>query len=161
MPFFLSLGAARCTGRGEVLSRVGALPGDEAVTIVKLPVGLSTPRVFQAMDYGLLSPADPGLLLASFLESGAAAPGGSYVNDLEEPAFRLLPELKDLRDRIVATGRFRVVRMSGSGTSLFCVGEGGGGSGWEDVRAMEGLEVWEGVKFLSRESDDVWYEDPN
>lgn len=129
MPFFLSLGAARCTGRGEVLSRVGALPGDEAVTIVKLPVGLSTPRVFQAMDYGLLSPADPGLLLASFLESGAAAPGGSYVNDLEEPAFRLLPELKDLRDRIVATGRFRVVRMSGSGTSLFCVGEGGGGAG--------------------------------
>ena len=45
----------------------------------------------------------------------------TYINDLEPPAFAVLPELEQLRDDLVEFG-FHAVMMSGSGSTIFCMG---------------------------------------
>lgn len=47
---------------------------------------------------------------------------GTYINDLEPPAFAVLPPLKALREDLRALG-FTAVMMSGSGSTIFCVGD--------------------------------------
>lgn len=122
--FFLSEGTAYCTGRGEVMTPVEALPDGTKLCIVKPDVGLSTPEVFRALKYNQLSTADPEVLLKRFLEKGPVdIEDDAYVNDLEQPAFDCLPELKRLKEELVSIEGFQHVMMSGSGTSIFCIGE--------------------------------------
>jgi len=84
---FFSLGAAYCTGRGEVVEDVAPpLPLDTPLLLVKPPVGLSTPEIFGALDLGRRSTADPLELLAALAAGGALTPELT-VNDLEQPAF--------------------------------------------------------------------------
>ena len=84
---FFSLGAAYCTGRGEVVEDVPPpLPLDTPLLLVKPPVGLSTPEVFRALDLGRRSATDPLALLAALAEGGVLTPELT-VNDLEQPAF--------------------------------------------------------------------------
>lgn len=113
--FFLSQGTAYCTGRGEVITDLPFLP-PKSLWIVKPPFGLSTPRVYQALNIETLSTSTPSRLLENFQNDRP-----EYVNDLETPAFDLLPELKALKTDLQKS--YEVVLMSGSGTSFFCVGE--------------------------------------
>lgn len=76
--------------------------------------------VFQALDLDTRSTADPLDLLD--LHTKQESGTDKFVNDLEPPAFTCLPDLKALKERLVDYG-FDVVSMSGSGTSLFCMGE--------------------------------------
>ena len=122
--FFLSEGTAYCTGRGEIMTPVDPLPDGTKVCIVKPDIGLSTPEVFRALDYDQLSTIDPEELLDTFMSKGAIDAGtAAYVNDLEQPAFDCLPELKRLKDELKQVEGFDHVMMSGSGTSIFCIGE--------------------------------------
>lgn len=116
--FFFSPGTALCSGRGEAFKAVPRLP-PAALYIVKPPVGLSTPAVFRALDLNAVSDADPDTLLADLRTS---LYGASVVNDLEAPSFALAPELADLKALLVGCG-FKVVLMSGSGSSFYCLGE--------------------------------------
>eukprot|EP00667_Euglena_gracilis_P010210 EG_transcript_10380 len=122
--FFLSGGTAYCTGRGEVLTPLPPLP-PQRLYIFKPDIGLSTAAVFRALDLAALSPADPQDLLAKFqaaVPTVASAPSDAFVNDLEQPAFALVPELGVLRDELRGCG-FPHVFMSGSGTSIVALGE--------------------------------------
>lgn len=122
--FFLSQGTAYCTGRGEVVTPMPSPEnGDKApksVYIVKPLVGLSTPSVFKALDLDTRSEVDPLELLG--LHTTGAEGLDKHVNDLEAPAFSCLPDLLGLKETLVGLG-FPVVSMSGSGTSIFCLGE--------------------------------------
>mmetsp|Transcript_52489 Transcript_52489/g.170478 ORF Transcript_52489/g.170478 Transcript_52489/m.170478 type:complete len:430 (-) Transcript_52489:224-1513(-) len=71
--FFLSEGTAYCTGRGEIVTPVAPLsvPADLPVFLVKPRMGLSTPRVFKALDLSMLSKVEPEVLLKTFQEKGA------------------------------------------------------------------------------------------
>jgi 4-diphosphocytidyl-2-C-methyl-D-erythritol kinase len=123
--FFLSRGTAYCTGRGEIMSSIDPplSPGTK-VCIVKPSIGLSTPAVFKAMEYDKLSTLDPEkTLLPAFLEGIEHVPDEFFVNDLEYPAFKCVPELKELKDKLKLVQGFTHVMMSGSGTSIFCLGE--------------------------------------
>lgn len=92
--------------------------------IVKPSIGLSTPSVFKALQYDKLSSMDPELLLDRFLTHGAMDAGEDcYINDLELPAFICAPELKALKDELRTVKGFKHVMMSGSGSSIFCMGE--------------------------------------
>eukprot|EP00741_Cyanophora_paradoxa_P023752 tig00021617_g22943.t1 len=115
--FFLSEGTAYCTGRGEILRPLAPLPGRE-LYVVKPREGLSTGRIFKALDLEALSRADPEALLAAHLTGRAAA--ADYVNDLEAASFSELPLLAELKARLAE--HFDTVLMSGSGTSFFCAG---------------------------------------
>ena len=75
------------------------------------------------------------------------------VNDLEPPAFSVLPSLRLLKERLQAEGRYDAVFMSGSGSTLVAVGGGGRAPAWA---AEEGLFVAEGVRLTTREAG-TWY----
>lgn len=102
------------------------LPTGTKVCIVKPNIGLSTPSVFKALDYDELSELDAdNTLLPAFLNANGVenVPAKYYVNDLEPPAFRCVPELGELKTRLQQVPGFQHVMMSGSGTSIFCIGE--------------------------------------
>ena len=120
-PFFLSSGAAYCTGRGEVVEDVPPpLPLDTPLLLVKPSIGLSTPAIFKALDLDSRSSADPEQLLAGLATNGASPE--VCVNDLEPPAFAELPRLGELKDRLAQDGSFDAVFMSGSGSTIVGVG---------------------------------------
>jgi len=161
--FFLSRGTAYCTGRGEILTPIDPpLPSGQKVSIVKIDNGLSTPQVFKALRYDELSTEDPEDLLRAFLRNGndvRNVPESAYVNDLEPPAFAVMPELKALKADLMRCGFDRVL-MSGSGTSIFCIG---------DVSDQDVFEKTVGIRkdvhvfyteFINRE-DGVWFTAPS
>jgi 4-diphosphocytidyl-2-C-methyl-D-erythritol kinase len=125
--FFFSNGAAYCTGRGEVVEDVPPpLPLSTPLLLVKPPIGLSTPQIFKALDLDRRSKADPRALLDGLAAARRVAPP-LCVNDLEQPAFDVLPALKELKDKLAAAGGaggapFDAVWMTGSGSTIVCAG---------------------------------------
>ncbi|GMH44483.1 hypothetical protein BSKO_12435 [Bryopsis sp. KO-2023] len=120
---FFSDGAAYCTGRGEIVDNVDPpLDLDTPFLLVKPPVGLSTPMIFKSLDLDKRSTADPQALLKDMSEVGMRQ--DLCVNDLEAPAFANLPELENLKERLQneSDGRFSAVFMTGSGSTIVCVG---------------------------------------
>lgn len=115
---FFSNGAAYCTGRGEIVKNVEP-PLDLAtkLLLVKPPMGCSTPAIFKALDLDLRSKTDPLELLSKISIDGCSEE--ICINDLESPAFKVLPELADLKSRLQeSTGDDAVVFMSGSGSTI-------------------------------------------
>lgn len=119
---FFSNGAAYCTGRGEIVEDVEPpIDLSTPLLLIKPPIGLSTPQIFKALDLERRSEADPQELL-SRMQQGGAITQALCVNDLEQPAFDTLPELLDLKQRLQDTGNYESVFMTGSGSTIVCVG---------------------------------------
>jgi len=159
--FFLSRGTAYCTGRGEIMDSIDPpLPSGTKLCIVKPDIGLSTPSVFKALEYDKLSELDADeQLLPTFLKGIDDVPSDYFVNDLEPPAFKCLPELKALKDELVEVKGFDHVMMSGSGTSIFCLGEPADREAFEEKFAKrDELQVFFS-EFISR-PDGEWFEAP-
>jgi len=119
VPFFLLGGAALATGRGETLTPLGDLSDETGLLLVLPPWGLSTADVYGAWREGAEHPAEA----AAFDPARDWPPPGGWTaacdrNDLEEPAFRLRPELARVYTSLVRA-RVGRVRMSGSGSTLF------------------------------------------
>lgn len=159
--FFFSRGSAYCTGRGEIIESMLPLP-ETAVFLVKPAYGCPTPAVFKELGLspGEKLPGDePRGLLERFQLSVFGAP---YINDLEEPAFAVAPELRSLRDALRAVG-FPHVMMSGSGSTIFALGAPGAsvaGTWQADLAAKHGVEIFE-QNFCSRgAATERWYGEP-
>lgn len=161
--FFLSHGTAYCTGRGEIMTPTDPLlEAGTRVCIVKPSVGLSTPSVFKALDYEQLSKLDPyEVLLPAFLHSDGVenVSGDYFVNDLEPPAFRCVPELGNLKEQLQQVRGFNHVMMSGSGTSLFCLGEPEDRADFEkSFGTRDDLKVFF-TEFINRKEGE-WFQKP-
>lgn len=65
------------------------------VWLVKPSEGLSTQVVFRHLEYDQLSSKDPAQLLKQFVEIGVS--DAEYVNDLELPAFKAMPSLRQMK----------------------------------------------------------------
>jgi 4-diphosphocytidyl-2-C-methyl-D-erythritol kinase len=159
--FFFSLGTAYCTGRGEVIKNINPpFPSGTKLCIVKpKDVGLSTPKVFEALDYDKLSTLDPKLILEKFCaEGGVVVHEEDYhINDLETSAYKLLPQLRDLRNELKNVDGFTHVCMSGSGTSIFCIGMPKNLIEFEDKFVHRpNLQVFF-TEFISRPNDWTWW----
>jgi 4-diphosphocytidyl-2-C-methyl-D-erythritol kinase len=159
--FFLSRGTAYCTGRGEIMTPVDPpLESGTPVCLVKPNVGLSTPSVFSALDYDLLSTVDPEELLEDFVQHGVyGVQKESFLNDLEPPAFKCVPMLRTLKEELQQVPGFTQVLMSGSGSTIFCIGSP------EDKEAFmkefgerEDLQVFFS-EFINRKEGE-WFERP-
>lgn len=158
--FFLSRGSAYCTGRGEIIDFRDPLP-PTAVYLVKPSAGLSTPRVFKQLG---LKPGDtvPGrnpLDLLDDFESPLGVYEAEYVNDLETPAFKLLPMLKELRDDLSQLG-FQAVMMSGSGTTIFCIGPPFAEvtDTWQgELKQKYDVEIFEELFCRRLDDEKLWY----
>lgn len=144
IPFFLSEGTAYCTGRGEIFRQVKPL-AKTSLYIAKPSQGLSTPQVYGKLDLSCLLQRDPEAALAAFF-TGCPV----YFNDLETPAFAVLPELTILKSHLQSLG-FSEVMMSGSGSAFFCLGNG-------VPESLPGVAFYH-ANFINR-STDSWYTHP-
>ncbi|KAK6138261.1 hypothetical protein DH2020_028008 [Rehmannia glutinosa] len=123
IPFFFSQGAAYCTGRGEVVEDITPpIPFDLPMVLIKPQEACSTAEVYKCLRVDKTSKIDPLSLLEKISSNGISQ--DVCVNDLEPPAFEVLPSLKRLKQRIIAAGRgqYDAVFMSGSGSTIVGVG---------------------------------------
>eukprot|EP00897_Mesotaenium_endlicherianum_P001933 jgi/Mesen1/1768/ME000014S01177 len=124
IPFFFSHGAAYCTGRGEIVEDLD-VPIDLSMPMVlmKPPQECSTVDVYKRFKLEKASSADPRKLLRDITEKGISQ--ALCVNDLEDPAFEVLPALKKLKQKVQAAGRgrYKAVLMSGSGSTIVGIGD--------------------------------------
>lgn len=122
IPFFFSHGAAYCTGRGEVVQDVPSISYDIPMVLIKPPEACSTAEVYKRLRLDQASKIDPLTLLEKISRAGISQ--DACVNDLEHPAFDVLPSLKRLKQRVLAAGRgqYDAVFMSGSGSTIVGVG---------------------------------------
>lgn len=116
VPFFLTGGAAYCEGRGDIVKKIKSLE-NKTLWIIKPPVGVSTPVVYQKLDLSKLVERNPKLSLQDHLLSK-----GEYYNDLEEAAFAAEPSLRGVKENLLAQN-FATVTLSGSGSAFFCIGD--------------------------------------
>jgi 4-diphosphocytidyl-2-C-methyl-D-erythritol kinase len=120
LSFFLHGSSSICTGRGEVVKPI-ATPRPRWVVLILPGIHMATPAVYRRFDemkLGNIANLEhaPDWRAWVALEARELLP--RLVNDLEAPAFSLSPALAELHARAsVVAGR--IVRMSGSGSSLF------------------------------------------
>ena len=137
------------------------LPKGIKLCIVKPNVGLSTPSVFKALDYDELSDLDPDeTLLPAFVNEGIdKVPAEYFINDLEPPAFRCVPKLQELKNEMKQVDGFDHVMMSGSGTSIFALGEPADREEFcKQFGGRSDLQVFFS-EFINRE-DGAWFTEP-
>lgn len=117
--FGLVGGLARGTNYGDQLEAL-EMPADlldRSIVLVCPEFGCSTPEVYRAWDRAPTHEAQNGsqrFLAATNNRERLAA----VVNDLESAAFALYPELRHLKETMVAAG-LQGVALSGSGSSIF------------------------------------------
>ncbi len=118
VPFFLSGGTARGTGRGDVIE---PMPDVHAPHLLLVNPGIEVPtaRVFRHLSAGLTSEKPERILPACSFSPGDGLPA-SLTNDLEETVFALFPPVEAVWRKTRALGA-RAVRMSGSGATIFAV----------------------------------------
>lgn len=120
VPFFLQGGTAIGRGRGDELEALSVRP-DLSLVLIQPPFGLSTPKVYSYWQQANARPVSGDLsdLLLALQQSDTEAMGYLLHNDLEEPAFRLAPELAAVKNELTQAG-FPCL-LSGSGACLFAV----------------------------------------
>jgi 4-diphosphocytidyl-2-C-methyl-D-erythritol kinase len=123
VPFFLSGSAARCRGRGELLTPLN-IPATLDVVLIKPRVGLATAEVFA--EYATHQGASVDDRVAADNILGACASGrapeiGKWLyNRLVDSALRLQPELQQLQAELLALG-LAGVQMTGSGSTFYLI----------------------------------------
>jgi 4-diphosphocytidyl-2-C-methyl-D-erythritol kinase len=120
LPFFFHGPSSICTGRGEIVRPIDR-PAPASALLIFPPFGVSTAAAYATFDeMGLGS--DEAMAAEPDWKRWSALPAKELlallINDLETAAFALHPRLSTLRgDLELHLGR--VVRMSGSGSTLF------------------------------------------
>nr|AGE10578.1 4-diphosphocytidyl-2-C-methyl-D-erythritol kinase [Lonicera japonica] len=159
VPFFFSRGAAYCTGRGEVVEDVTLPIGfDVPMVLIKPPEACSTAEVYRRFRLDQTSNIDPQTLLEKISLNGISP--DVCVNDLEPPAFEVLPSLKRLKQRIIAAGRgeYDAVFMSGSGSTIVGIGSPDPPQFVYDDEDYKDVFLSE-ASFITR-AENEWYTEP-
>ncbi|XP_047939100.1 4-diphosphocytidyl-2-C-methyl-D-erythritol kinase, chloroplastic [Salvia hispanica] len=159
IPFFFSHGAAYCTGRGEVVEDISPpVPLDLPMVLIKPQEACPTGEVYKRLRVDQTSQIDPLVLLEKISKSGISQ--DVCVNDLEPPAFEVVPSLKRLKQRIAAAGRgqYDAVFMSGSGSTIVGVGSPDPPQFVYDDDEYKNVFLSE-AKFITR-SAGQWYSEP-
>jgi 4-diphosphocytidyl-2-C-methyl-D-erythritol kinase len=123
IPFFLHGPSSVCRGRGEIVRPIPP-PSLAKWALLILPgIPVPTPAVYRKFDeMNLGSDVDTAPDWSVWAAMPAEELLRQLVNDLEKPAFVIRPDLATLRDQCEQTIG-RIVRMSGSGSTLFSLFE--------------------------------------
>jgi 4-diphosphocytidyl-2-C-methyl-D-erythritol kinase len=149
VPFFLGGRSALCSGRGEMIEPADA-PEARCCVLILPPYSLSTREVYGRFDEwgedeGGRMKDEAILQLAAWARLPAEELMGRLFNDLEEAAFSIRPELGGLREELERE-LGRVVRMSGSGSTLFTLADG-----MEEGKALAERAAGAGVRTMAVE----------
>jgi 4-diphosphocytidyl-2-C-methyl-D-erythritol kinase len=120
VPFFLHGPSSVCTGRGERVKPIDR-PAAKFVLLMFPSFSMSTPDVYHQFDdmkLGVLTDTQRQPDWAKWTILSALELLPVLVNDLEAPAFDMCPDLGMLRTE-AESALGRIVRMSGSGSTLF------------------------------------------
>ncbi len=121
VPFFLNGPFCAVEGRGDVVRPLRAPRKRIPLLIIKPEQGISTAHAYRGVK--TCSEKDGSLqeLLAALLEGENPGSLAQILgNDLEEPAFRLLPAIREIKEALLAGGAAAAL-MCGSGSSVFGV----------------------------------------
>jgi len=117
--FFLYGGTARCTGRGERVEPVAG-PPEQRYVLVCPQVAVSTAEAYKRVRLPLTSAgASASMLIQNLVDGDVEGLGQSLYNRLEDSAFTIDPMLAEVKSRLLASGLFAGVGMTGSGAALF------------------------------------------
>ncbi|KAJ1394296.1 Ribosomal protein S5 domain 2-type fold, subgroup [Sesbania bispinosa] len=159
IPFFFSQGAAYCTGRGEIVQNIPPpVSLDIPMVLIKPKQACSTAEVYKRLRLDQTSNVDPSTLLEKISRNGISQ--DVCINDLEPPAFEVLPSLKRLKQRIMAAGRgeYDAVFMSGSGSTIVGIGSPDPPQFIYDDDEYQDVFLSD-ANFLTREANQ-WYREP-
>ena len=122
LPFFFHGPSSICSGRGEIVEPI-ARPRPKWAMLVLPGIMMPTPEVYRRFDELKLGRDEnvkkmPAWNAWNQLSAADLLP--MLINDLEAPAFSISKRLRELREA-VERGVQRIVRMSGSGSSLFTI----------------------------------------
>jgi 4-diphosphocytidyl-2-C-methyl-D-erythritol kinase len=112
IPFFLTEGAARCTGRGEKVEAIPPLPSLR-ILLLKPAFAVATPDAYRRWED---SSEIPGICYNSQNHLGI-----NFVNDLERPVFAKHRFLGELKQWLLTRNEVAAALMSGSGSTVFAV----------------------------------------
>ena len=112
VPFFLSAGASRCTGRGEIIQPVPS-PPPLPVLLLKPSFSVATPDAYKRWSS---SQELPGIRYRPQL-----IPDIFLLNDLERPVFEKHRFLAELKQWLLERRETVAALMSGSGSTVFAV----------------------------------------
>lgn len=112
IPFFLKPGAARCTGRGEIIKPVPS-PAPLRVLLLKPAFGVPTPDA-----YGRWSES---MELPDVLYAAQDINGIPLINDLERPVFEKHRFLAEMKQWLLARDECSAALLAGSGSTIFAV----------------------------------------
>lgn len=120
VPFFIAGGTAIGAGRGELLTPLAPWPGPVAVLIYAPERGIATAEVFRAFRGGGLTRREEAftILSARWQAGHLGRFGAALFNDLERPAFSLVPELSRVKQLLRGAGA-EGVSLTGSGSCIY------------------------------------------
>ena len=128
-PFFFSSGQAIVTGRGENI-RTTDFPLDYWLVLVTPSFGLSTAESYAALKRGLTEPPKRFTFGGLRTLQDFVVALQQSANDFEGTHLESHPELVTIRDGLLDRGA-KLVRMSGSGPTIFGIFEGLPDFDWE------------------------------
>ena len=117
VPFFLKGGTALGTGRGEIITPLPPLP-EMNLVLVKPQQGLSTPAVYQSGKAQLSAGEYTRKFQSLSPEGPLPALAGNLFNGLEPAALFLMPEVGEIKRRLLEAGAIGAL-VSGSGPTVF------------------------------------------
>lgn len=119
VPFFIDCKPVRARGIGEKLEPI-TIKNNYYCLIVKPNKGLSTKDVFAQADCLELKTGNIDDVVKALETGDDILLKNSIVNALEEPAIQLLPEIKQIKQKMYDLG-LDIVQMSGSGSTVFAL----------------------------------------
>ncbi|VFR02657.1 unnamed protein product [Cuscuta campestris] len=160
VPFFFSHGAAYCTGRGEAVQDIPSpIPFEIPMVLIKPKEACSTAEVYKRLQLERTSKVNPLSLLESISNNGLSQ--DVCINDLEYPAFDVLPSLKRLKQQMVVAsqGKYDAIFMSGSGSTMVGIGSPDPPPFVYDDEEYNDVFL-SGANFITRASNQ-WYTEPS
>jgi len=112
IPFFLTAGAARCTGRGE---KIAPIPSPTTLSVLLLKPAFGIPAA-EAYARWQTATAIPGIRY-----SQQEAHSLVLVNDLEAPVFQKYRFLAELKQWLLIRKEVAAALLCGSGSTVFAV----------------------------------------
>jgi 4-diphosphocytidyl-2-C-methyl-D-erythritol kinase len=112
IPFFLTPGASRCTGRGEQINAI-APPAQLPVLLLKPAFSVPTPDAYVRWERSF---EIQGIRYSEQTDRGV-----SFINDLERPVFEKHRFLAEMKQWLLEREETTAALMSGSGSTVFAV----------------------------------------